>query len=90
MDDLHRAAFLFLITVNVLTFLLYGWDKFCAARQMWRVPEKFLLLAAVIGGSVGALAGMMILRHKTQHLKFSYGLPIILVLQIVALVYLHL
>lgn len=67
----------------------YGWDKLCAIRKWWRVPELTLLGIAAIGGSVGALLAMKLFHHKTLHLKFKYGVPLILVLQVAALVYLH-
>ena len=73
--------------MNVVTFFLYGMDKLKAKRSKWRVPEATLLLFAVLGGSVGAWLGMKIWHHKTQHKKFKYGLPLIIVIQIAAVVY---
>ena len=90
MSDIHNISVVWLLIINIAAFAIYGWDKLCAKRGMWRVPEKILLLLAILGGSVGAMAGMAIFRHKTQHLKFRYGLPLILILQIVTLIYLHL
>lgn len=69
--------------------MFYAWDKLCAIRKWWRVPELTLLLIAAVGGSIGALAAMRLFHHKTLHLKFKYGVPLIMVLQIVGLVYLH-
>ena len=77
---------LYLVAINVVTFLLYGIDKFKAQRSRWRIPEAVLLGMAVVGGSVGAWLGMMVWRHKTQHKKFKYGIPLILALQIALLV----
>ena len=89
MKDIHFAAAVYLIVVNISAIAVYGWDKL-SARQGWqRVPEKILLLLALLGGSVGAMAAMTFFRHKTRHLKFIYGIPMIFVLQIAALVYLH-
>ncbi len=77
------AALAYLAVLNVLTFLIYGWDKLCAKREgARRVPEKTLLFLAVIGGSVGAILGMNFFRHKTRHAQFRYGLPLILALQL--------
>lgn len=77
-----------LAALNVLTFLVYGWDKLCAKREgARRVPEKTLLFLAVIGGSVGAILGMHFFRHKTRHAQFRYGLPLILALQVGLLVW---
>ena len=89
MSDIHKISVACLLVINIVAFAVYGWDKLCAKRGMWRVPEKILLLLAILGGSVGAMAGMAFFRHKTQHLKFRYGVPLILILQIVALIYLH-
>ncbi|MCR5175355.1 MAG: DUF1294 domain-containing protein, partial [Anaerovibrio sp.] len=61
----------------------------CAIRNRWRVPEKTLLAVAVIGGSVGALFAMSLFHHKTLHLKFKYGVPAILLLQVIGVLCLH-
>ena len=66
---------IYLIGINVLTFLIYGIDKWKARRGKWRIP-----------GSIGALLGMYLFRHKTQHRKFTLGVPAILLVQ-VALIY---
>ena len=76
-----------LIVINVITFLIYGIDKWKAKQGSWRISEATLLLLAVIGGCIGALLGMQVWHHKTMHLKFKYGLPLILLAQI-ALIYL--
>ena len=89
MDNFHRIAFLCLAIANVAAFLVYGWDKLCAKQGRWRVPEKILLLLALVGGSVGSLAGMALFRHKTRHLKFRYGVPLILILQLCLCLWLH-
>lgn len=72
-----------LIALNLLTFIVYGIDKWKAVKGKWRIPEATLLILAVIGGSIGALLGMQIWHHKTRHLKFKYGVPFILLAQIV-------
>ena len=74
-----------LIVINVLTFLVYGIDKWKAKQGSWRISEVTLLLLAVIGGSIGALLGMKVWHHKTMHKKFKYGLPLILLVQIALL-----
>lgn len=71
-----------LLLINVITFAVYGYDKFCAKRGAWRVPEIRLLGLAALGGSVGALLAMFLFRHKTKHLKFTIGVPVILGLQV--------
>jgi uncharacterized membrane protein YsdA (DUF1294 family) len=76
----------YLIVVNIVTFLVFGIDKWNAKQGSWRISEATLLILAVIGGSIGALLGMKVWRHKLQHKKFKYGLPLILLAQI-ALIY---
>jgi len=74
-----------LIGINALAFLVYGIDKWRAVHGRWRISETTLLMLAVIGGSIGALLGMKVWHHKTMHKKFKYGLPLILIAQIVLL-----
>lgn len=72
----------YLISINTIAFIAYGIDKFKAQREMRRISEFTLLLLAFFGGSVGALMGMNVWRHKTQHWKFSIGVPMFLLLQV--------
>jgi len=74
--------FVYLFVINVITFIVYGIDKYKAKHAKWRVPEATLLGLAVIGGSIGAWLGMKVWRHKTLHKKFRIGVPLILVAQI--------
>lgn len=73
---------IYLIIINIIAFIVYGIDKWKAKRNRWRISEKMLLFLAIIGGSVGALAGMYIFHHKTLHKKFVLGVPLILVIQV--------
>lgn len=73
--------------INVLTFLLYGLDKWLAKTHRRRIPEVRLLLLAVVGGSVGAWVGMKVWHHKTLHRKFCFGVPLILLLQLALLLW---
>ena len=59
-------------------------DKRKAQKKLWRIPEATLLTVAAIGGSIGSLLGMYTFRHKTKHLKFTLGIPAILILQLAA------
>ena len=79
----------YLILINAAALLLMFADKQRARKKLWRIPEAILLFCAVIGGSVGALLGMSLARHKTRHLKFSLGLPVILILQVLLLILLR-
>ena len=76
-----RALFIYLIVINILTFLIFGIDKWKARRGRWRIPEGTLIWMSIIGGSFGALLGMYLFHHKTQKRKFSLGIPAILLAQ---------
>ena len=84
---LEKILLVYLLIVNAAGFLLMLVDKIKAKRNLWRIPEATLIGVAAMGGSIGAIAGMNLFRHKTKHPKFYIGLPVILALQIV-LVYL--
>ena len=77
-----RLILLYLLIVNAIAFILMLADKRMAQNNLWRIPEATLLLTAAIGGSIGSLAGMFVFRHKTKHLKFTLGVPAILIAQI--------
>ena len=78
----------YLLAVNITSFILYGIDKYKAKNGRWRISEATLLLMAVIGGSIGAWAGMRLWHHKTMHKKFKYGIPVIIIIQVALAVYL--
>ena len=77
-----KLILLYLLTVNAVGFVLMLGDKRMAQKNLWRIPEGTLLGVAVIGGSLGCIAGMYAVRHKTKHLKFVIGLPLILAVQV--------
>ncbi len=77
-----------LIALNLITFIIYGIDKFKAKKAKWRIPESTLILLALLGGSIGAWLGIKVWRHKTQHKKFYIGIPLIIIAQTVLLTYL--
>lgn len=78
-----KCALAYLALINIATFLVYGADKRRARRHQWRVPEKTLFLLPLLGGSVGAVLGMNTFRHKTKHWYFRWGLPAILIVQLI-------
>lgn len=82
----YLLTYLFLI--NAVGFVLMLVDKQKARRRRWRIPEATLMGVAAIGGSIGSLLGMYTFRHKTRHIKFTLGIPLILVIQIFAAVWL--
>ena len=84
----EHPVLLYLIIVNAAAFLLMLADKLKAKRGAWRIPEATLMGIAAIGGSVGALAGMYLFRHKTKHIKFTLGIPLILIGQIALVIWL--
>ena len=82
-----NALLYYLIVINILTFAVYGIDKWKARKAMWRVREASLLMLAVLGGSIGAWLGMKVWHHKTQHKKFKYGVPAIIIVQLALIAY---
>lgn len=82
----------YLLIVNIVAFFLMGIDKKKAQTGVWRIPEKTLFLSAILGGGIGAIAGMQLFRHKTRHRSFVIGMPLILlawVILLAALIYFH-
>lgn len=78
---------LYLIGINILGFIAMGWDKWKAQKGKWRTPEATLMGICVIGGGIGTIFGMYTFRHKTKKLKFTVGMPTILISEIVAIIY---
>ncbi len=78
---------LYFLIINAVSFLLMLVDKQKARKNLWRIPESTLMTSALLGGSIGALAGMYTFRHKTRHPKFTIGIPLILLLQAGLLLY---
>lgn len=81
--DLLNIIEVWIIFINIFTFAAYALDKYKAVHHAWRIPERTLILLAVIGGSIGALLAMYTVRHKTKHNKFRIGVPAILSMQII-------
>ena len=86
LKHLH-VVLIYLAVINVVTFFMYGIDKWKAKNSKWRIRETALLGLAVLGGSIGAWLGMKVWRHKTQHKKFKYGVPAIIIVQLALIVY---
>lgn len=82
---MEKIFIIYLAVINIITFAIFGIDKLKAIKDKWRIPEKILFLLSIIGGSVGALLGMYIFRHKTKKIAFKFGIPVILIVQIVAI-----
>lgn len=84
MKDIWLILLIYLAAVNLFGLIIMGVDKSRAKRRKWRIPEATLFLVAIIGGSIGSIAGMYLFRHKTKHWYFVVGMPVILVLQLIA------
>ena len=83
-----KYLLIYLLIINAAGFLLMLVDKWKARHNRWRIPEATLMGVAALGGSVGSLIGMYTVQHKTKHLKFTLGIPVILVAQIALAIYL--
>ena len=81
----HLLLILILV-MNVLAFLLMGIDKRRARQKRWRISERTLLIVPALMGALGGTAGMFLFRHKTKHMKFRIGLPVMLIIQLALLV----
>ena len=80
---------IYLCIVNAAGFLLMLLDKLKAKKNLWRIPEATLFTVAAIGGSLGCILGMYTVRHKTRHLKFTIGMPLILSVQVIAIILIY-
>ena len=85
--SLLHIVLIYLAVTNVVTFFMYGIDKWKAKKSKWRIRETALLGLAVLGGSVGAWLGMKVWHHKTLHKKFRYGVPAIIIIQLALIAY---
>lgn len=83
---MSKQLIFYLITVNLVTFVFYGIDKYKAIHHRWRISEFFLLLMTFIGGSLGAVSGMSLFHHKTRHLKFKILVPLFFILHVMFIV----
>ena len=84
MDKIYIIIAAYLLLINIIALILFAADKKKAAENKWRIAEKVLFLSAILGGSIGAITGMYLFRHKTKHWYFVVGMPLILLLQISA------
>ena len=89
MPSFTRIVFIYLVIINLIAFLLMAMDKSRARKHQWRIPEKTLFLSEILGGSIGAIAGMYTFHHKTKHWYFVIGMPAILIVQIALIVWIR-
>ncbi|MCR5716134.1 MAG: DUF1294 domain-containing protein [Lachnospiraceae bacterium] len=88
MRDVVQVILIYLACVNIAGFAAMGIDKWKARKRVWRIPEATLFTIALVGGSIGSILGMQLFRHKTKHMSFVIGMPVILVLQIALVLFL--
>lgn len=84
---MNQILLVYLIGINLVAFLLMAADKRRAQKHRWRIPEHTLFAAAILGGSLGAILGMYLCRHKTKHWYFVVGMPLILMLQLLVVLW---
>lgn len=84
MSKIEMYIFMWMAFISIIGFILMGVDKAKAKKGAWRIPEKTLLGTAFLGGGAGVWLGMEIFRHKTKHWYFKYGVPVICILEILA------
>ncbi|AIY84300.1 MAG: DUF1294 domain-containing protein [Clostridium baratii] len=82
---MNNIFIIYLFLINIFGLLLMFIDKQKAKRHKWRISENTLILISILGGSIGSIIGMQLFRHKTKHVKFKLGLPVILIIQIILL-----
>lgn len=86
MNIIEFSSLLIVLSVfNIIAFAAFGIDKYKAIHHSWRIRERTLLVLALLGGSIGAIIGMIVFHHKTQRLKFRYGLPLICIIESICL-----
>ena len=84
-----RFLVIYLLIVNICGFICMREDKKYAIKGKWRIPEKAFILMAFIGGTIGEIIGMHTFHHKTKKIKFKYGLPLILLMQIAVIIWIY-
>ena len=83
--DVVLIIIAYLVMINLVSFALMGIDKYKARKKAWRIPEATLFLFALFGGSLGSTLGMFAFHHKTRHWYFLYGMPLILIVQLICI-----
>ena len=82
-----QMIILYVLIINLMGFFIMGIDKFKAKKGFWRTPEKTIFTITLLGGGIGTVTGMYLFRHKTKKMKFTIGLPTILISEIVLIIY---
>ncbi|RDY22795.1 DUF1294 domain-containing protein [Romboutsia maritimum] len=79
---MNKLFLFYIIFINILGFSIMYIDKLKAIKKQWRIKESTLILISLVGGSFGSIISMYTFRHKTRHIKFTFGIPLIILLQI--------
>ena len=82
-----KNILIYLVIINLIGFFMMWSDKKRAKWGKWRIPEQTLFIVTALGGGIGTIAGMYTFRHKTKKLKFTIGLPVLVILEIVLVIY---
>ena len=82
-----KSFVIYILSINIITFLIMGLDKWKAKRGAWRIKEGTLFTLVLLGGGIGGILGMIVFHHKTKKLKFKIGFPLILIIEIAAIIY---
>lgn len=83
-----KYVLIYVLAINIIGFFAMGIDKLKAKKDWWRIPEGTLMMLCLLGGGIGTIAGMYTFRHKTKKLKFTVGMPTILIAEIALIIYL--
>lgn len=86
-EDFMTYFLIYLVIINLIGFVIMGIDKSRARKNKWRISEKTIFVTALLGGSIGVKLGMQQYRHKTQHKQFVYGIPAIIIIQLIVALY---
>ena len=78
---------IYLIAINIITFLVMGLDKWKAKHGSWRIQEATLFTLVLFGGGIGGILGMIVFHHKTKKAKFQIGFPVILLAEVALIIY---
>ena len=81
-----KNIIIYLISINIITFLAMGLDKYKAKKGHWRTPEKTLFILVLLGGGIGGIAGMRVFKHKTKKPRFYIGFPMMLIIEIITVI----
>ena len=83
---MEKIFYVYLLIISIVTVVLTVYDKIAAKKRAFRISEATLILCGLFGGAIAELVTMLIIRHKTRHIKFMIGLPVIILVQVSAFI----